>query len=78
MPIGVIILPRLAAIVCKTMTGIIISFRSAIDRIITANGTKVISATSFVISMLEKKQSATSSRLKSLVDLAFFNSVPAR
>ena len=59
---GVSILPRFAAMVCKTTTGIT-SCRLAsgpiMFRTISVNGTKVISATSFVTSILEKKQSNT-------------------
>lgn len=57
LPNGVKMLPKFAAIVCNTITiganlRFFVSFRIKI-----AKGTKVISATSFVINMLEKKQS---------------------
>jgi len=55
---GVAMLPRFAAIVCRTITGIMSSGSPAILRIRMENGTNVIRDTSFVISMLEKKQSA--------------------
>ena len=48
-------LPRLAAMVSRTITGIRNFFCSAMDRTSMVNGTKVISATSLVISMLKKK-----------------------
>ena len=59
---GVSILPRLAAMVWSATTGMRSSFPPAMERIITAKGTKVISATSLVISMAEKKQRAVNSR----------------
>ena len=52
-------LPRLAAMVCMVTTGIIFSFFPTISKITMVNGTKVISATSLVMIILEKKQSAT-------------------
>ena len=60
LPIGVSMLPRFAAIVCNTTTGIISSHLPHFLSIIIANGTNVISETSLVISMLLKKHSATS------------------
>ena len=48
-------LPRLAASVWQTTTGTIRSLRFTIRSSSRANGTKVIKATSLVISMLEKK-----------------------
>ena len=59
LPIGVSILPRFAAIVCNTTTGIISSCLPHCLSIIIANGTNVISDTSFVIIMLLKKFSPT-------------------
>ena len=52
-------LPRLAATVCRTMTGISRFCCPVMDRTRTVNGTKVISATSLVISMLRKKHRNT-------------------
>ena len=48
-------LPRLAASVCSATTGISSFSCSAMRRTVMANGTKVISATSLVIAMLQKK-----------------------
>ena len=58
-PIGVSILPKFAATVCKTTTGIILLRRDDIERVNMANGTKVINATSLVISIDEKKHKKT-------------------
>ena len=55
-PIGMSMLPRFAAMVCKTIVGTRSSLPS---RIVIANGTKVSSATSFVMAMLKKKQRKT-------------------
>ena len=66
-PIGVAMLPRFAAMVCRTITGIISSVRPAMFKIRIAKGTKVIKATSFVISILEKKQRAVRVRISCLV-----------
>ena len=59
MPIGVNMLPRFAAIVCITTTNIISSLRPAIFNVRIANGTNVISETSFVINILQKKHKNT-------------------
>ena len=59
LPIGVAILPRLAAIVSKTTSFSTLSILPPIWNIIKVKGTNVISATSFVITMLLKKQSRT-------------------
>lgn len=53
-PTGVVMLPRLAASVWQTTTGTIRSLRFTIRSSSRANGTKVIKATSLVISMLER------------------------
>ena len=50
-------LPRFAAMVWRTMVG---TSRSLPSRSMIANGTKVMSATSFVMAMLKKKQRKTS------------------
>ena len=59
LPKGVAMLPRLAATVCKTIT--FIRCRRSPSRLSTrmAKGTKVIRATSLVMSMEEKKGSST-------------------
>lgn len=54
-------LPRLAAMVCRTTTGISLSSRRIIFSSSMAKGTKVISATSLVMNMLEKKHRRTRS-----------------
>jgi hypothetical protein len=59
---GVSLLPRLAATVSRTTSGINRSFLPEIARMITENGTKVINATSFVIIIDEKKHSRLSIR----------------
>ena len=63
---GVRILPRLAAMVCSTITGIICFLCPVIVRINMARGTKVIKATSFVIHIEEKKHSSTSTKVMDL------------
>ena len=57
---GVAMLPRLAATVCNTTTGMARSFRPQRSRARRAKGTKVIRATSLVMIMLVKKHSSTS------------------
>ena len=52
---GVAMLPRLAAMVCMVTTGIARRVSPAMPSASSAKGTKVISATSFVTSMLAKK-----------------------
>jgi len=52
-------LPRLAAMVSRTITGINACRWSAIDSTRIVKGTKVIRATSLVISILKKKQRKT-------------------
>ena len=64
-------LPRFAAIVCITMTGISSSSKAAILSTVMANGTKVISATSLVITMLEKKHNDTRMTATCLLPFAF-------
>ena len=59
-PGGISILPRLAAIVWSTTVTSSCFFLPHIINKSTANGTNVISATSFVTSMLKKKHSITS------------------
>ena len=61
-PIGVNILPRFAASVCIMITRSIhflLNFSSILCMIVIVNGTNVISATSFVITMDKKKQRKT-------------------
>ncbi len=62
MPTGVSILPRFAAMVWSTTVGtssrVLISCPAS-PSTVRVKGTKVMSATSFVMSMLEKKQSRT-------------------
>ena len=74
LPMGVSMLPRFAAIVCRTMMRTIDSSRPAIDSIMTEKGTKVISATSFVIAMLAKKQRNTRQKESCLVVFIFLRS----
>ena len=57
------------------MTGIILCSSPAILRTVIANGTKVISATSFVMSMLEKKHNKTRAAYICLLPLTFSNSL---
>ena len=67
LPIGVSILPRFAARVCNTTTGIISRCLAVLpSRLSTVKvkGTKVIKATSFVINILVKKHSITSIKMK--------------
>lgn len=71
LPIGVSILPRFAAIVCKTIIGISRELSFVIDRISIVNGTNVISATSFVINILQKKQSSTRRSVSDFVVFIF-------
>jgi hypothetical protein len=52
-------LPRFAATVCRTTVKQSLSFASAIESRVMANGTKVIRATSLVTNIEEKKQSKT-------------------
>ena len=59
LPTGSSILPRLAATVCSTTTKASRSCRPVRHRISTVKGTKVMSATSLVMSMAEKKHSST-------------------
>ena len=56
---GVSMLPRLAATVCSTTTQMSSRFRSARIITATAKGTKVMRATSLVMSMELKKHSPT-------------------
>ena len=58
-PIGVAMLPRFAAIVSSTTSLRTLSTLPLMRNTISVNGTKVISATSFVITILLKKQSIT-------------------
>ena len=52
---GVAMLPRLAAMVCMTTTGMARTFSPAKARTSRAKGTKVMRATSLVTAMLVKK-----------------------
>ena len=67
LPMGVSMLPRFAAMVCSTTTGISSFCCPAMVSTITAKGTNVINATSLVMSMLPKKHSAVSKRHSSPV-----------
>ena len=69
---GVSMLPRFAAMVSSTMVLIKRSFLSAIVNVIIENGTKVSKATSFVMNMLEIKQSATKMMITPLEELILF------
>ena len=75
LPIGVSILPRLAAMVCKTIIGINKFCFSHFPKIIIVKGTNVISATSFVINILEKKQMNTNVILSCHTFFVFFNNL---
>lgn len=66
-PIGISMLPRFAAIVCITTTGMIRCSFSDMESTMIANGTKVISETSFVINILNTNGSNTSTRNNCLV-----------
>ena len=66
-PTGVSILPRLAAIVSNTTTGISTFSQPAIAYTDNVNGIKVIKETSFVISILAKKHRLTSTKVNPLV-----------
>lgn len=55
---GVSILPKFAATVSITAIGISLSDFPDIFNVVTVNGTKVMSATSFVIIIAQKKQSS--------------------
>ena len=78
MPTGVSMLPRFAATVCSTTMRMRSCVRSAMPSTTTANGTKVKSATSFVISIAAKKLSSTSSSPIARTLPAFSHSVCAR
>ena len=78
MPIGVSILPRFAASVCNTASGTASLSSFAERRTIKPNGTKVISDTSFVTSILRKKGRKTSTSIILRDVFAFFKSLPAR
>ena len=56
------ILPRFAAIVCRTTMGMrsLLPASPRVERAVRVRGTKVRSETSFVMNILEKKQSPTS------------------
>lgn len=71
LPIGVAILPRLAPIVCNTTIYIIYSAAPAAVRSSIAKGTKVMSATSLVIIIPEKKHIKTRIKYNILVFLIF-------
>ena len=75
MPIGVSILPRFAASVCNTASGTASLSSFAERRTIKPNGTKVISETSFVTSILRKKGRKTST---SIILREVFAFLPAR
>ncbi|BCJ99224.1 hypothetical protein bsdcttw_22650 [Anaerocolumna chitinilytica] len=62
MPTGVSILPRLAAAVSKTTVKISLSINPDAVNKIMVKGTKVISATSFVINIEEKKHRRVSTK----------------
>lgn len=70
-PIGVNMLPRFAAIVCKTTTYIINSDFLIFESNKIEKGTKVNNATSFVINMLKKKHKKTKMPHKALQDFTF-------
>ena len=76
-PTGVVILPRFAAMVCNTITGIISCSRPVIRRTRTVNGTKVKSATSLVIHMEVKKHKNTSTRYNWRKVFTFSSNFPA-
>ncbi len=61
MPTGVSALPRLAATVSRTTTGMFRAPRPARSSVIRVSGTKAINATSLVMTMEEKKHSSASS-----------------
>ena len=65
---GVNILPRFAAIVSRTITGISFSIYPTIVKRVMVKGTKVISDTSFVMSIELKKQRLTITNVNPLVD----------
>ena len=73
LPIGVRQLPIFAATVCKiTVSGLSSSLSARVKTVI-AKGTKVISATSFVMMAEKKKQRSTKISRTALVFFAFFS-----
>ena len=72
------ILPKFAAIVCNTTVSGICFSLPAVDSTSIANGTNVMSATSFVIIMLEKKHRKISTAEVCLVLLVRFKRLAAR
>lgn len=68
-------LPRLAAIVCNAITGMSSSVMPEAVKSMTANGTKVINDTSFVMNIEQKKHKNTSIKISCRVPPARLRSI---